>query len=122
MYRKYLGIVYPVLVASALFLLSASPAAAFCSHKPTVYNTGTLVGTGSTCTDAQNNLSGLLFNTAEANCQSLYGDDASVEFYVESLNSCEPNGVGKKQTGSAQYKCVVCVCVGLHCGSGPIPP
>jgi hypothetical protein len=116
MYRTCRGIVYPVLVVSALFLLSASPAAAFCSHKPTVYNTGTLVGTGSTCANAQANLSGLLYNTAEANCQSLYGENASVDSYTESLNSCEDNGVGKKQTGSAAYTCVVCVCVGLHCG------
>lgn len=116
MYRKCRGIIYSGLILSALFLLSASPAAAFCYHNPTVYNTGTLVGTGSTCANAQTSLESNLYSTADANCVSLYGDNAGVDSYTESLNSCEANGVGWKQTGSAQYTCAVCNCVGLHCG------
>jgi hypothetical protein len=116
MYRKCRGIVYSGLVVIALFLLSASPAAAFCHHYTTVYNTGTLVGTGSTCANAQTSLQSNLYSTADSNCQSLYGADAGVDSYTESLNSCEVNGVGWKQTGSAQYTCVVCACVGPRCG------
>jgi len=109
-------LVYVGLVVSTFVFLAAKPAAAFCSHKPTVYNTGTLTGIGPTCTDAQYSVEGNLFNTAEANCQAIYGEDGEVDSYTETLNSCEPNGTGKLMTGSAEYTCVVCHCVGFHCG------
>jgi hypothetical protein len=108
-------IIYAGLMVSALYLLSATPAAAVCSHKSTVYNTGTLTGTGNTCADAQASLEGNLFGTADANCQAIYGDNAGIDTHTESLNSCVQNGVGKLQTGSMSYTCVVCVCFAPRC-------
>jgi|GEM_PF-3487724 len=115
---RFRGLVYSGLMVSALFLLTAAPAAAFCSHPSTVYNTGTLTGTGNTCPDALASLEGNLQSTASFNCQDIYGPDADVDFgtYSESLNACVQNGVGKLQTGSASYKCIVCHCIGIHCG------
>jgi hypothetical protein len=97
-----------VLVAS--LLLSAHPAEAYCNHSPTVYNTGTVTGTGNTCTDAQVALQGNLQATASAQCESLYGPDAGYENYSETLNACVQNGIGKAMTGSASFTCFVCTC------------
>jgi hypothetical protein len=97
-----------VLVASLLF--SAPPAEAYCNHDPTVYNTGTVTGTGNTCTDAQSALQANLQATASVLCESIYGVNAGYENYSETLNACVQNGVGKATTGSASFKCFVCTC------------
>ena len=103
-------------LGSALTLLP-SPAAAGvkCHTLPAVYSTGTLTGTGSTCADAQAMLSGNLFATATDNCIQLHGDNSDVSTFNEMFNSCVPNGSGKLETGSAQYQCEICTCIGLNC-------
>ena len=112
---RYRGIIYTGLIVSSLFLLSATPAAAFCIHKPTVYNTGTITGTGHTCADAQASLKSNLFGTANTNCQAIYGLSAEMDTYTESLDACVKNGVGNLQTGSMSYTCMVCICASPHC-------
>lgn len=110
MSRGYRGIAWAGLTTAALCLLSAVPAAAICSHPAPVYNTGTLTGTGLTCTEAQTNLQVALSSAATFNCIAIYGSNADYDLstYMETLNSCQPNGVGKQETGSASYKCLVC--------------
>jgi len=105
---RFRSIVYAGLILSVFLLLSAIPAAAFCVRQPTLYNTGTLTGTGNTCTDAYASLESDLLGTANANCVATYGENSSFGDYSESLNACVQNGVGKLQTGSAQYRCFVC--------------
>ena len=106
------GITYAGLVVAAMFLLSPAPASALRCYRPsTVYNTGTLVGTGFTCQAADQSLRANLQLTASSNCQTIYGDNADADWvgsYTETVNGCEPNGSGYKETGSASYQCIVC--------------
>ncbi len=78
--------------------------------KTPVYNTGTLTGTGNTCSDADTDLRVILDAAATSNCMTIYGPNADVYWssYVVTVNSCQPNGVGKKETGSASYQCISC--------------
>ena len=107
------------LVIGVGFLLWAGPAVASCHCVATVYNTGTQTGTGSTCAAAHTSLETILNNTAEANCETLYGDNsAGLCAYSETVGSCQACSPGQMQSGSAQYQCEFCLCIGPKCGGG----
>jgi hypothetical protein len=112
--RSRWGIVGMALVLGAV-LLAPKPASAICIYEDPVYDTGTLTGTGGTCSQAQSDLESNLHATALQNCIAIYGQYASVDSFTETLNGCEPNGVGQLETGSAEYTCKICGCFGPRC-------
>jgi hypothetical protein len=103
------SLVYTVLFAAALAMVSTAPAAAFCRFPTTTYMTSLLTGTGATCSDADLALGVNLQATASAYCLALNPNgELNFDFYTTSLNSCTPNGTGKQETGTATFRCYFC--------------
>lgn len=110
MSKGFRGFTYAALSTAGLFLVSVAPASAFC-YNTGFFNTGTVVGTGSTCSAADFDLRANLDATAEAYCQDNYGANAQYynPTYSTTLGSCQSNGIGFREEGSASFQCHVCV-------------
>jgi hypothetical protein len=110
MSKGFRGLTYAALSVAGLFLMSAAPASAIC-YDTAFFSTGTVVGTGLSCTAAHQDLLGNLQATANNYCQAHYGADAQYNdsTYSFTANGCEVNGVGYRESGSASFQCHVCV-------------
>lgn len=96
------------LIALGAALSTASSASAIpgCHCASLIFSSPTVVGTGSTCLDAQANASGNLFNWMDIDCQTRGYDTVCGTTYT--YGTCTQNGSGQKVNASATYKCASC--------------